>query len=235
MKKLEIERLSIEITRRCNMKCSHCMRGNARNTDINPAYITNILKHTQNIGYLNLTGGEPSMNVEAIRFVLNNLKRRKIPVGSFHIVTNGSQTSMSDEFIEISKKLYAYQQEESHPEQLDCMLEMSNDRFHDNTYHDEVYQKLSTYPFFSNRYTNSNREGVPLIKQGRSKIGYQAPVSTIGLDDGNRVYGDVYLNVLGYLIAAGDLSYRNQQKHTICHSENFLNYLKSTQIKNKSK
>ena len=74
----------------------------------------------------------------------------------------------------------------------------------------------------------------PLIKQGRSKKGYEAPVSTIGLD-GDRVYGDVYLNALGYLIAAGDLSYSNQQKHIICHSEDFLNYLKSTQIKNKRK
>lgn len=225
MKKLEIERLSIEITRRCNMKCSHCMRGDARNTDINPGYITNILRHTQNIGYLNLTGGEPSMNVE-IRFVLNNLKRRKIPVGSFHIVTNGSQTSMSDEFLEVCSKLYTYQQEESHPEQLDCMLEMSNDRYHDNTYHNEVHQKLSAYPFFSNRYPDSNREGVPLIKQGRSRSGYQVPISTIGLD-GNRVYGDVYLNALGYLIAAGDLSYSNQDKHILCHSKGFITCLKS--------
>ena len=164
MKKLEIERLSIEITRRCNMKCSHCMRGNTQNMDISPEYITNILRHTRKIGYLNLTGGEPSMNVEAIQFVLSSLKRRKIVVDNFHIITNGSQTSMSDEFIDICSKLYAYQQEESHPEQLDCMLEMSNDRFHDNTYHDEVCQIFFIYPFFSNRYTSSNREGVPTNK-----------------------------------------------------------------------
>ena len=228
MKKLEIETLSIEITRRCNMKCSHCMRGNARNTDIKPEYITNILRHTRKIGYLNLTGGEPSMNVEAISFVLNKIKRRKIPVGSFHIVTNGSQTSMSDEFIEVCSKLYTYQQEESYPERLDCMLEMSNDRYHDNTCQDEVYQKLSAYPFFSNRYTSTNREGVALIKQGRSKSGYQVPINTIGLDN-SRIYGSVYLNALGYLIAAGDLSYSNQDRHILCHSKDFITYLKSTQ------
>lgn len=228
MKKQEIERLSIEITRRCNMKCSHCMRGNTQNMDISPEYITNILRHTRKIGYLNLTGGEPSMNVEAISFVLNNIKRRKITVGSFHIVTNGSQTSMSDEFIEVCSKLYAYQQEESYPERLDCMLEMSNDRYHDNTCQDEVYQKLSAYPFFSNRYTSTNREGVALIKQGRSKSGYQVPINTIGLDD-SRVYGSVYLNALGCLIAAGDLSYSNQDRHILCHSKDFMEYLKSNQ------
>ncbi len=229
MKKLEIERLSIEITRRCNMKYSHCMRGSARNTDIKPEYITNILKYTRKIGYLNLTGGEPSMNIEAIRFVLlNSLKRRNITVGSFQIITNGSQTSMSDEFIEVCSKLYAYQQEESHPERLDCMLEMSNDRYHDNSCQDEVYQKLSAYPFFSNRYTSTNREGVALIKQGRSRTGYQVPVSTVGLDD-NRVYGSLYLNALGYLIAAGDLSYSNQDRHILCHSKDFISYLKSNQ------
>ncbi len=226
MKKLEIERLSIEITRRCNMKCSHCMRGNARITDIAPEYITNILRHTRKIGYLNLTGGEPSLNVEAIQFVLNSLKRRKIPVRNFHIVTNGSKTSMSDEFIKVCSNLYAYQQEESYPERLDCMLEMSNDRYHDNTCQDEVYQKFSAYPFFSNRYTSTNREGVALIKQGRSKSGYQVPINTIGLDD-SRVYGSVYLNALGYLIAAGDMSYSNQDKHILCHSKDFMEYLKS--------
>lgn len=226
MKKLKIERISIEITRRCNMKCSHCMRGNAQNRDISLEYITNILKHTQSIGYLNLTGGEPSMNLEAIRFILKTLKSRKIPVRNFHIITNGSKTSMSEEFIDICSKLYAYQQEESYPDKLDCMLEMSNDKYHNNIYHDEVYQKLSTYPFFSNRYTSSNREGVPLIKQGRSKTGYQVPISTIGLDD-NRVCGSLYLNTLGYLIAAGDLSYSNQNKHIICHSKDFIKYLKS--------
>ena len=226
MKKLEIERLSIEITRRCNMKCSHCMRGNARNTDINFEYITNVLRHTQSIDYLNLTGGEPSMNVEAIKFVLNSLKRRKISVGSFYIVTNGSKTSMSDEFIKVCSELYAYQEKESHPEQLNCMLEMSNDRFHDATCRDAVHQKLSAYPFFCNRYPTTNREGVPQIKQGRSKTGYQVIIGTIGLD-GNRVYGDVYLNALGYLIAVGDLSYSNQDRYIICHSKDFIPYLKS--------
>lgn len=228
--KLEIERLSIEITRRCNMRCSHCLRGNVQNIDIKTEYIRNILRHTKRIAHLVITGGEPSMNVSAIKFILNQLNRRKISVDGFYIVTNGSQTSMSDDFIKICEKLYACQSEESCPEELDCMLEMSNDRFHDCAYRNEVYEKLSKYPFFSNRYSLSNTEGVPLIRQGRSKEGFEPVLNTIGLDD-ESVYGDVYLNAPGYLVGNCNLSYRNQQKHTICHSEDFINYLKSTQIK----
>ncbi|MBF0650787.1 radical SAM protein [Dysgonomonas sp. GY75] len=230
--KLEIERLSIEITRRCNMRCSHCLRGSSQNIDIKTEYIENILRHSKRVGHLTITGGEPSMNVSAIKFILTRLKRRKIQVDGFYIVTNGSKTSMSGDFIEICKKLYACQNNESCPEEWDCMLEISNDRFHDCTYRDEVYEKLSTYPFFSNRYRLSNTGGVPLLRQGRSKEGFEPILNTIGLDD-EGLNGDVYLNALGYLVKSCNLSYRNQQKHIICHSKDFINYLKLTQIKNK--
>ncbi|WP_221412229.1 radical SAM protein [Dysgonomonas sp. 25] len=222
--------MSIEITRRCNMSCRHCMRGAAQNIDIKPEYIINILRYVKEIGYLNLTGGEPSMNIETIKFILLQLKRRKIPVREFQIITNGSKTSMSDDFIAICSKLYDYQDEDSNPAELDCMLEMSNDCYHDDTHRKTVYDKLSRYPFFSNRYRVNNPEGVPLIKQGRSQIGYEPIKNDISLYE-DEVSDYLYLNAHGYLISAGDLSYRNQEKHHICHSMDFMHYLETTQSK----
>lgn len=49
MNKLYAKHLSIEITRRCNMSCAHCMRGDALNIDINHQYIKNILKYFKSI------------------------------------------------------------------------------------------------------------------------------------------------------------------------------------------
>lgn len=37
--------LAIEVTRRCNMKCNHCLRGDAQNLDISTAVLSGIAKH----------------------------------------------------------------------------------------------------------------------------------------------------------------------------------------------
>ena len=39
LNKLTFENLTIETTRKCNMKCAHCLRGNSQNVDIDYRYI----------------------------------------------------------------------------------------------------------------------------------------------------------------------------------------------------
>lgn len=84
MDSIYIRNFSIEVTRRCNMACSHCMRGNAMALDISHAYIRNILSRVRGVHNINITGGEPSLNVKAMRYLLSCLKRRGIPVDRFH-------------------------------------------------------------------------------------------------------------------------------------------------------
>ena len=111
MKELYIKNLCIEITRRCNMRCAHCMRGNAEAVDISLRHITNLLRHVRYIHHFNITGGEPSLNVRAIRHILERVRAYEITVNDFYIVTNGSVASRSEEFIEACAALYEYQQE----------------------------------------------------------------------------------------------------------------------------
>ena len=119
MNKLFAKDLCIEITRRCNMSCAHCMRGDAQSTDIEHRYIKDLLKHFRHIQHFNITGGEPSLNVKAMRYILKQLKRYDIHVYEFYIVTNGSPSSISKEFIKICSELYEYQEEKDNH-----MLEM---------------------------------------------------------------------------------------------------------------
>ena len=49
MKELYIKNLCIEITRRCNMRCAHCMRGDAEPVDIPLKHISNLLRHVRRI------------------------------------------------------------------------------------------------------------------------------------------------------------------------------------------
>lgn len=221
---LYIKHLSIEVTRRCNMSCAHCMRGDAEQTDIAHCHIRNILKHTQHISRFNITGGEPSLVPKTIHYILQQLKSFDITVGNFYLVTNGSLSSISDQFIKACVALYDYQEDkEQHPRSH--MLEMSDDRFHDKSHHSDVIEILGRYPFFGPR---GQSENIFLFKEGRSKDGYPNPVHPIYLTETNSVYGDVYLNAEGKILGNGDLSYRRQQRHILCDSKSFLKYLKGT-------
>ena len=151
MKELYIKNLSIEITRRCNMSCAHCMRGDAEHVDIPLKHISTLLRHVRHIQHFNITGGEPSLNVRAIRHILNRVRAYGITVNNFYIVTNGSAASRSSEFIEACAALYEYQEEKEQGAYSGHMLEMSDDRFHDTTEHAATIAALSPYPFFGVR------------------------------------------------------------------------------------
>ena len=146
MRELYIKNLCIEITRRCNMRCTHCMRGDAESVDIPLKHISNLLRHVRHIHHFNITGGEPSLNVRAIRHILERVRAYGITVNDFYIVTNGSATSRSEEFIEACAALYEYQEEKE--QDSGHMLEMSDDRFHDPAEHAATLAALSPYPFF---------------------------------------------------------------------------------------
>lgn len=52
MKELYIKNLCIEITRRCNMHCAHCMRGDAESVDIPLRHISDLLRHVRHVHHL---------------------------------------------------------------------------------------------------------------------------------------------------------------------------------------
>lgn len=87
--KLTFEDIIIETTRRCNMKCAHCFRGDAQSVDIDCRYIDNLLDQTEAIGYLEITGGEPTLNLDGLKYLLNGLCKRGIPIFGFSMITNG--------------------------------------------------------------------------------------------------------------------------------------------------
>ncbi|MDH6309449.1 hypothetical protein M2451_002665 [Dysgonomonas sp. PFB1-18] len=222
MEKLILRTLSIEITRKCNMLCSHCMRGDAQNLDIRHSNIRNVLKHIRCIGHFNITGGEPSLNIKAIRYILKQVELFEIEVYEFYIVTNGSKSSLSDEFIAICSKLYDYQQKKNMSGNF-RMLEMSDDCFHDNRFHAEIIEKLSCYPFFGLR---GQADYIFLFKEGRSCSGNQNHIHPLTLNEGNHLEGNVYLNAEGMILSNGDLSYQRQTGNELCHCCCFWSYVK---------
>ena len=104
--KLCFDQLAIEVTRRCNMHCAHCLRGQAENKDLSPAYLHQLLDQTESIGSLTFTGGEPTLNLPIIEETLRYCKKNKIPVYDFYLVTNGKK--ITSRFLTLMIKWYAY-------------------------------------------------------------------------------------------------------------------------------
>jgi organic radical activating enzyme len=84
--------LTIEVTRKCNFTCGHCLRGDAQNLDFDIKHLKNFLSTTDvtEIETISFTGGEPFLNPKGMIEIIQLLKKKKISIRGYTIVTNGS-------------------------------------------------------------------------------------------------------------------------------------------------
>lgn len=113
----------IEITRRCNLSCVHCMKGDAQPIDILPEYIDSFMSQFDLIYALAFGGGEPTLAPDLIRYTLNSAKRHGVRIGRVVIITNG--TVKSEDFLSVFRDFSNYTLK---PEYNRILI--SNDRFH---------------------------------------------------------------------------------------------------------
>lgn len=126
--KIEYDYLSVEITRRCNLQCAHCLRGDAQNKDMSKGIIDKILDRTASIDTLLFTGGEPTLNIDGMRYFLEGLKARGIPLNLLSIVTNG--IIQSDDLICLYKDYDAYINQVNTNAGKKIGLSISKDAYH---------------------------------------------------------------------------------------------------------
>ena len=162
---VEYDSLCIEVTRRCNMHCAHCLRGDACNVDISSDYIERLLESANYINNITFTGGEPSLNVKAIEDTLRICKEKSIPVNSFYVVTNGKK--VTNRFIKALTEWAMYCLETDDEALEYCGVCVSKDKFHEKI--DPInIQKLKTLSFFNEDKT-IDFSVVPLLSMGRAK------------------------------------------------------------------
>jgi hypothetical protein len=210
MDKINISNLVIEVTRRCNMVCDHCLRGEAESLDIERKTIYETLKQVDYISSITFTGGEPSLNVKAIEDTLFICKTMNISVGGFYIATNG--LNIKEDFIMTCLSWFAYCDEKDL-----CSVVVSNDYYHSlqDSYNVELLNGLS---FFERRYAQEGQI-ISLINEGNAYeygIGERSNhVEEIeSIDDFNDA--QIYLNCKGEIVIGCDWSYRNQDKYVFC-------------------
>ena len=89
--KINFLTLALQVTRRCNLKCDLCGKGEPQNIDITKEIVDKTFEEIQNyyISDLRLNGGETFLNPEMIAYILEQIEKRNVMVNRIFIFTNG--------------------------------------------------------------------------------------------------------------------------------------------------
>lgn len=237
--KLEFDDLIIETTRRCNMHCAMCIRGNTEEKDMTMQTLRPILKHTTSINTIIFSGGEPSLNINIMKQVLNYVKQHDIPVYAFYIVTNAKE--ITPQFLYILDMWYIYCMCCGGDE--DCSgIAISKDNFHEEIPAENEYA-LKAFKIYRPDKEVDFREYF-LIPRGRAAQlkenntnGYQFSDRTIRtelsietIDNSEyHIYEECYISVNGDITADCNLSYEEIEKFAVGNTKDtsaFFDYIK---------
>lgn len=211
--KYQYSDLVIEVTRRCNMCCAHCMRGDAEPIDIPLEYIDRFFEHVASVGCLTFTGGEPTLNLDAIEHALKVVKERNVRVNSFYLVTNGKE--VSDRFLHlmIDWTIYCLSCDPFALDEGIGGIALSQDKFHAPISPINRIRLRSLSVFRPDDKKTDFTVRRP-IKLGRARTLDATEVNRFGISvDENCIEGDVTLSATGDILPDCDYEF--------CETENF--------------
>lgn len=238
MKKI-ITSLGLEVTRKCNEKCEHCMRGEPQNLDLSKKYVDKLLME-KDIIIVNLifSGGEPLLNEELILYTINKIIDKNLPVLSISMTTNGTIYSEKvlnafDKFSKSRKKFFRYFCRIFNIKDYSS-IRFSNDQFHKN-YNDEIVNKYlnnsNNTNFYFTGFIDELDNGILLSgrakENNRFRFGryfnynlkninmYSIGTNILVIDD------NLYISSTGNITSQGDGSYDDMDKINMGSLEDF--------------
>lgn len=227
--KYSIDHLVIEVTRRCNMYCDHCLRGDAQNIDLDLSHVRELFKHVGQIRTLTLTGGEPSLVPHIIEDIVKEAEAAQVSIDRFYMVTNAKQ--VTPEFLKSVLSLYLYC--DSIDDEAGSVLDISNDGHHEDVEPDNV-KMLMAFRFTGKKsskdgvrfdqYDGRNKPTILMEGRGRAYEGRNVSTSCFLLEDDDTINeAEFYMNVNGDVLGECNLSYESQDKLKIAnvHDEDF--------------
>lgn len=228
-----IKGLAIEVTRRCNLHCEHCMRGDAQNIDIPLSYIDKILDEPELIIHrLVFSGGEPTLVSDIIIYTIEKIIRERKIILSIHITTNG--LIYDERLIEALTKYIAYTQKvlpslQKHMEIADIVnIRLSTDQYHQKIPHQKYYQIPNPHIHVSET-GNLDVLDDQVLKTGRYKDGlfgryfeYKLhPLKITPYPSMTIFENDYYLTATGFVTSNGDGEYQDMDKINLGRVEDF--------------
>ena len=220
-KKIYVSQLAIEVTRRCNMACDHCMRGDAQNIDIDLSHIDKIIDMCDSISNVTFTGGEPTLNLEAIRYTFEKMRHKYGYIPGFYIVTNGKANSR-----ELAHLILDVWCDIDEMEQEMSGVAISVDDFHENVdYAHNPLRALACYKPDKEHDPHDNNHWVANIgRASETGVGVRpfTPSTELYITaDCDSVYiDDMLLAANGNVTSSCDYAY-DDESVVVCHIDDF--------------
>ncbi len=207
---MNVNGLVIETTRRCNVSCSHCLRGNSQPISMKYGYLHSLLSQVNHIGCITFTGGEPTLpsGLRVIEWFINYHYTPN--VDNFYIVTNGKHRRSKLPYL-LNRLWHLCGDNEI------SGVDISNDVYHDNCEHNFVYwlEEVMLYEYGIELPVHE-RECYSVVQEGRASdwgIRENEPEEIIWqyvdaeMQDKIEIKeGNLYLNCKGEIIAGCDWS-----------------------------
>lgn len=170
---LPFRRMMFEITRRCNLCCAHCFRGDPQNVDISEEIIDKALDQISSCLSFDVTGGEPFLVPDKLEYLVDGIIKRKMRFTSFSLVVNGTiLDERAQRSVAAINKLATYLYEDIYPqawasvgkefdfekevpeEDLRISISVSVDEFH----HNNPDEAVAYYKSLTNKYVEVKRQ-----------------------------------------------------------------------------
>lgn len=160
--KIRFESLTFEITRKCQLRCDHCFRGEAQNVDISNEILQSLLSQTYHIETVEFIGGEPFLNLEGLKLFLTYLIEKNIRIDQVIIESNGfiKTSEICDILIDYYNYILQWNDEQDYIKRKAIYLLISADRYHIG------YNSYEAYSYYVNAFID-----YPLIKVSINTVG----------------------------------------------------------------
>lgn len=169
MSKLFINNLALVLTEKCNFNCQHCMRGGSHVKDMPVSVMRNTFNQIGVVNNLTICGGEPLIDYELFKTLVDTIIDSKLILGEYTFITNG--TLYTEEFeqllialetyIDQYKKLFQYR---SNSKAYGSIVISWDD------YHADEFNRISaTDPETCKRYVSNFMK----LSQSKYFVGYQ--------------------------------------------------------------
>lgn len=159
--KLSFDSLVFEITRKCNLKCEHCMCGEPEDITMSKEIINKTIGQIDRVKKIFLTGGEPMLEPDTVDYLVKNIIEKNIKLLAFNCVSNGTILNENgikfinslNEIATYINKCYRKDWEEDHNHHI-VNLTISTDEFH----HNNPDKAIKFYKKYANNLIHIIRE-----------------------------------------------------------------------------
>ena len=199
--------LFLELTRRCNLKCTHCLRGTAQSKDMTELTMWWAMRKLPE-DYLGIGGGEPLMNDTHIKKLRNAIFQSDYirDINELYMVTNGKGLARSEKLLKYLRENFTF---------LELIyLHVSTDQYHD-------LDRRINYNIISDYFEYT--DAVYVQEHGPSREEFIVDMGRADRGKAVDVWQDddmLYVDVDGYVWGSCDLSYTFMKKfrdRAICY------------------